>query len=212
MPGIPAFLFVLPAAICAAPFVIPAMHMKENHLPYSIGRILDELEKYPGVLVEITGGEPLQQKGVYPLFEQLLAAGRSILLETNGSISLENVPEDVVKIMDMKCPGSGMHEKMNFDNFDFMDPKDEIKFVISSREDYSWAAQLVSSYDLHKRSTVTFSPVISRLPPDKLAGWILDDRLPVRLQAPASHHYLARQDKRLLNISNVYLGISRIIH
>ena len=149
---------------------------------YSIGRIVDELEKYPGVLVEITGGEPLQQKGIYPLFEQLLAAGRSILLETNGSISLENVPEDVVKIMDMKCPGSGMHEKMNFDNFDFMYPKDEIKFVISSREDYSWAAQLVRSYDLHKKSTVTFSPVISRLPPDKLAEWILDDRLPVRIR------------------------------
>jgi len=153
-----------------------------EHLPYSIGQILDELGKYPGVLVEITGGEPLQQKGVYSLFEKLLAAGRSILLETNGSISLENVPKEVIKIMDMKCPGSGMHEKMNFDNFDFMNPKDEIKFVLSSREDYSWATQLVNSYNLHKKSTVTFSPVTSILPPATLAEWILDDRLPVRLR------------------------------
>jgi len=149
---------------------------------YSISQILAELQKYPGVLVEITGGEPLLQESVYPLFEQLLTTERSVLLETNGSLSLESVPEDVVKIMDMKCPASGMHEKMNFDNFRFMAPKDEIKFVISSREDYNWATQLVSSYDLHKKTTVTFSPVIGSLPPEKLAAWILEDRLPVRLR------------------------------
>ena len=149
---------------------------------YSISQILAELQKYPGVLVEITGGEPLLQESVYPLFEQLLTTERSVLLETNGSLSLKSVPEDVVKIMDMKCPDSGMHEKMNFDNFRFMAPKDEIKFVISSREDYNWATQLVSSYDLHKKTTVTFSPVIGSLPPEKLAAWILEDRLPVRLR------------------------------
>ena len=82
----------------------------------------------------------------------------------------------------MKCPGSGMHEKMVFDNFRFMGPKDEIKFVISSREDYNWAKQLVSSYDLHNLTTVTFSPVISLLPPASLATWILDDRLRARLR------------------------------
>ena len=153
-----------------------------KHLSYPISRILAELAKYPGVLVEITGGEPLLQKGVYPLFEQLLAAGRSVLLETNGSLSLEGVPHDVIKIMDMKCPGSGMHEKMNFDNFAFLEPKDEVKFVISSREDYNWAAQLVSSYGLHNEATVTFSPVTSILQPAALAEWILADRLPVRLR------------------------------
>lgn len=153
-----------------------------EHLPYSIRRILSELEKYPGVLVEITGGEPLLQENVYPLFEHLLADGRTVLLETNGSLSLENVPAEVVKIMDMKCPGSGMHEKMFFDNFGFMNPQDEIKFVLSSREDYNWAKDLVSSCDLHHRTTVTFSPVTSSMPPTKLAGWILDDRLPVRLR------------------------------
>jgi 7-carboxy-7-deazaguanine synthase len=153
-----------------------------EHQPYSMEQILAELEKYPGIMVEITGGEPLLQEAVYPLFEQLLATDRIVLLETNGSISLEKVPENIVKIMDVKCPGSSMHEKMNFDNFGFINQKDEIKFVISSRADYLWAKQLVSTYDLPTRTTVTFSPVTSQIAPAELAGWILDDLLPVRLR------------------------------
>jgi 7-carboxy-7-deazaguanine synthase len=153
-----------------------------EHQVYAVSRVLEELQKYPGVLVEITGGEPLLQQGVYPLMAQLLAAGRTVLLETNGSLGLEAVPRQVVKIMDVKCPGSSMHEKMNFANFNLLDPKDEIKFVISSREDYNWAAGLVGSYNLPDRATVTFSPVTSRLEPARLAAWILDDRLPVRLR------------------------------
>ena len=152
------------------------------HQSYTISRILADLEKYPGVLVEITGGEPLLQEGVYSLIDELLALDRTVLLETNGSLSLENVPQGVVKIMDMKCPGSGMHEKMNFDNFTFMSPKDEIKFVISTQEDYTWATGLVSSYGLPDMATVTFSPVTARLTPEILAAWILADRLPVRLR------------------------------
>jgi 7-carboxy-7-deazaguanine synthase len=153
-----------------------------EHQSYSMEQILAELEKYPGIMVEITGGEPLLQEGVYPLFEQLLATDRIVLLETNGSISLEKVPENIVKIMDVKCPGSSMHEKMNFDNFGFINQKDEIKFVISSRADYIWAKELVSTYDLPTRTTVTFSPVTSQIAPAELAGWILDDLLPVRLR------------------------------
>lgn len=153
-----------------------------GHQSYSINQILAELEKYPGVMVEITGGEPLLQETVYPLFEQLLATDRIVLLETNGSLSLEKVPENIVKIMDVKCPGSSMHEKMDFANFGFITPQDEIKFVISSRADYIWAKQLVSTYDLPARATVTFSPVTSQIAPAELAGWILDDLLPVRLR------------------------------
>ena len=153
-----------------------------EHQSYSMEQILAELEKYPGIMVEITGGEPLLQEAVYPLFEQLLATDRIVLLETNGSLSLEKVPENIVKIMDVKCPGSSMHKKMNFDNFEFITPQDEIKFVISSRADYIWAKQLISNYDLPTRTTVTFSPVTSRLAPAELASWILDDLLPVRLR------------------------------
>ena len=155
---------------------------EENHPLISISRILADLKKYPGVLVEITGGEPLLQEGVYPLFEQLLAADRIVLLETNGSLSLENVPPGVIKIMDMKCPGSSMHEKMNFDNFGFLGPQDEIKFVIGSRDDYDWAQKLVASYALKNLATITFSPVTNNLTAATLAEWILDDRLPVRLR------------------------------
>ncbi len=94
---------------------------EEEHQSYSISRILAELNKYPGVMVEITGGEPLLQKNVYPLFDQLLATGRIVLLETNGSLRLDNVPEKVVKIMDVKCPDSAMHKKMDFNNFEFIE-------------------------------------------------------------------------------------------
>jgi len=152
------------------------------HQSYTLGRILAELEKYPGVLVEITGGEPLLQEGVYPLFSELLAAGRKVLLETNGSLSMAQVPREVVKIVDMKCPGSGMHEKMDLANFALLEPNDEVKFVVCSREDFLWAAELVDRHDLARRTTVTFSPVTSRLEPATLAAWILADRLPVRLR------------------------------
>ncbi len=155
---------------------------EEDHPLFSISQIFAELKKFPGAIVEITGGEPLLQKGVYPLLEKLLAADRTVLLETNGSLSLADIPEDVVKIMDMKCPDSGMHEQMDFNNFDFLNQKDEIKFVLNSKDDYKWAVQLVSEYDLQNLATVTFSPVASRLPPVSLAAWILEDHLPVRLR------------------------------
>jgi len=153
-----------------------------GHKPYSVSQILATLERYPGVLVEVTGGEPLLQKGVYPLFNALLETGRTVLLETNGSISLSEVPADVVKILDLKCPGSGMHEKMDFANLEYMGPRDEIKFVMGSRDDYYWALDVLAAYSLQDVATVTFSPVISQLPPHRLAGWMLADRLPVRLR------------------------------
>jgi len=151
-------------------------------LTYPVSRILEELGKYPDVLVEITGGEPLLQEGVYPLFAELLASGRKVLLETNGSISLGRVPREVVKIMDLKCPSSSMHDKMNLGNLKFLNPDDEIKFVIATRDDYNWAKQLISKHGLHRSAIVTFSPVTASLKPAELAGWILNDRLPVRLR------------------------------
>jgi 7-carboxy-7-deazaguanine synthase len=149
---------------------------------YTASQILAEMENYPGVLVEVTGGEPLLQEGVYPLFNELLKADRTVLLETNGSISLAEVPAEVVKILDMKCPGSGMHEKMDFDNFAFLHAKDEIKFVMGSWDDYDWARNVLSTYGLEDLATVTFSPVTSLLPPTRLAEWMLADRLPARLR------------------------------
>jgi 7-carboxy-7-deazaguanine synthase len=153
-----------------------------KHSSYSISKILHELENYPGVIVEITGGEPLLQKNVYPLFDALLSRNRTVLLETNGSINLGEVPPAVVKVLDIKCPGSGMHEKMDFSNFAFLNPKDEIKFVIGSRDDYEYACDIISVYKLQELTILTFSPVTSLLPPSILADWILADLLPVRLR------------------------------
>ena len=153
-----------------------------EHNSYSVNQILAKLENYPGVPVEVTGGEPLLQRGVYPLFDALLGTGRTVLLETNGSISLSEVPADVVKILDLKCPGSGMHEKMDFTNLEYLGPRDEIKFVMGSRDDYIWALDVLASYSLQDMATVTFSPVTSLLPPPLLAEWMLADCLPVRLR------------------------------
>jgi 7-carboxy-7-deazaguanine synthase len=155
---------------------------EEDHPLMDISQIIKEAEKYPGAIVEVTGGEPLLQEGVYTLLEKLLSGGRTVLIETNGSISLRDVPEEVFKIMDIKCPGSGMHEHMVFDNFNFLSPKDEIKFVISSRDDYDWAVRLAREYNLQLLATITFSPVAKELSPKILAEWILQDQLPVRLQ------------------------------
>ena len=180
--GYPCFFIRLAGCNLRCTYCDTRYAYEEEHVSYSLSQILGEMEEYPGVPVEVTGGEPLLQKGVYPLFDELLAAGRTVLLETNGSISLAEVPAAVVKILDMKCPGSGMHEKMNLNNFTFLGPKDEIKFVMGSREDYDWAKDVVAAYRLQDLATVTFSPVTTLLPPSMLADWMLADCLSVRLQ------------------------------
>ncbi|OGQ96019.1 MAG: radical SAM protein [Deltaproteobacteria bacterium RIFOXYD12_FULL_57_12] len=139
-------------------------------------------DRYPGALVEITGGEPLLQENVYPLLSGLLATGRTVLLETNGSVSLARVPAEVIKIMDLKCPESGMHDRMLLDNFQYLAASDEIKFVISSREDYDWAVRMIKEHDLARLTKLLFSPNKARLRPALLADWLLADQMPVRLQ------------------------------
>jgi len=153
---------------------------------HTVDALLDMTAAHPAALVEITGGEPLLQKNVYPLMERLTAAGRTVLLETNGSMSLAEVPAPVIKIMDIKCPGSGMHDRMDFNNLHYLSRrkrlKDEIKFVISSRQDYDWAVRILKKYALHRKAAVLFSPVTADMEPATLAELILADELPVRLQ------------------------------
>ena len=129
----------------------------------SIPEILAFTEEYPGFPVEITGGEPLIQEGAIPLMAELLAAGRKVLLETNGSISLNDVPTGVIRIMDVKCPDSGMAEHLLQENFQLLNPADELKFVLSSRADYEWAAETVKGLPgggertIHSSSSFTLS-------------------------------------------------------
>ena len=148
----------------------------------SIGQTLKDIKNFGINLVEITGGEPLMQEDVYPLMEELLENGYKVMLETGGSLSLGKVPRDVIKILDFKCPGSGEHKKNNLDNLKLLAPHDEIKFVILDRRDYEWSRDLIKKHKINETSPILFSPVYGKLELKKMVKWILEDRLPVRLQ------------------------------
>ena len=141
-------------------------------------------------LVEITGGEPLLQDDVYPLMAELRDRGLTVLVETGGHIRVDRVPEGVVKIIDVKCPGSGESARNHWPNLDLLATADQVKFVIRDRADYDFARNVVSRHALPaKCSAVLFSPVHDVLPPADLASWILADKLAVRLQLQV-HKYI----------------------
>jgi 7-carboxy-7-deazaguanine synthase len=141
-------------------------------------------------VVEITGGEPLLQKDVYPLMVRLLEEGRTVLLETGGHRSIDDVPAGVIRVIDVKCPGSGESDKNHWPNLDRLRSTDEVKFVIRDRADYDYARDVVNRQSLIGRcAAVLFSPVHGVLDPKSLAEWILADRLGVRLQLQA-HKYI----------------------
>jgi 7-carboxy-7-deazaguanine synthase len=156
----------------------------------TIDDVLARVAAYGCDLVEITGGEPLLQSDVYPLMQQLLASGKTVMVETGGHRSIKDVPADVIRIMDVKCPGSGESAKNHWENLDLLTPRDEVKFVIRDRSDYEFAKDLVVRHSLLDRTAaVLFSPVHGVLPAKDLAAWILADKLPVRLQLQA-HKYI----------------------
>jgi 7-carboxy-7-deazaguanine synthase len=149
----------------------------------TVDDVIEEVERYDCRLVEITGGEPLLQEDVYPLMEQLLARGRTVLLETGGHRSIERVPRGVVRIVDVKCPGSGEAERNHWPNIDALSSHDEVKFVIKDRADYEYAVDVVRRYHLASRcAAVLLSPVTGVMDPRKLSEWMLADQVPARLQ------------------------------
>ena len=148
-------------------------------------------------LVEITGGEPLLQKDTPLLVRGLLDEGRTVLIETNGSVSIEDIDRRAVVILDVKTPGSGMSGKTDFSNFDLIKPTDEIKFVICGREDYEWAKEILSRYGLTEKARILFSAAIGMLAPSDLARWIIDDRLDVRLNVQI-HKFIFGPDERMV--------------
>jgi len=162
----------------------------------TIDAVLARVDEYGCDLVEITGGEPLLQPDVYPLMQRLLEEGRTVMLETGGHRSVEQVPAGVIRVIDVKCPGSGEADKNHWPNLEQLRAADEVKFVIVDRADYEYARGVVARYDLADRSAaVLFSPAHGVLPPKTLAEWILGDRLPVRLQLQA-HKYIWGADVR----------------
>ena len=141
-------------------------------------------------VVEVTGGEPLLQADVYPLMQRLLDAGKTVLIETGGHRSIAGVPPGVVRIMDVKCPGSGESERNDWTNLHHLTKADEVKFVIADRTDYEFARDVVQREGLlNKVNAVLFSPVHGELDPKLLSEWVIADRLPVRVQLQV-HKYI----------------------
>ena len=156
----------------------------------SVDEVVEKVDTYGCDVVEITGGEPLLQKDVYPLMRRLLEDGRTVMLETGGHLSVEEVPEGVIRVIDVKCPGSGEAEKVHWPNLERLRPSDELKFVIKDRADYEFARSVVIDRGLAGRcAAIHFSPVHGVQDARQLAEWILADRLPVRLQLQV-HKYI----------------------
>src|SRR5215212_6064749 len=149
----------------------------------SVDEVVAAVEAHASPLVEITGGEPLLQEDVYPLIDRLLASGRTVMLETGGHRPTTRVPPAVLKIVDVKCPGSGEAAKNDWSNLSRLEPHDEVKFVIQDRADYDFARDVIARYDLPSRAAaVLMSPVHGVLDPRILSEWMLADHLPARLQ------------------------------
>lgn len=149
---------------------------------FTVDEILNEVRKFGCKLVEVTGGEPLVQEESLKLMKRLCDEGYFVMLETGGSLPIENIDKRVMIIMDLKCPSSGMLKKNNYDNITFLKPTDEIKFVIGSREDYEWSKEIINKYNLTGLCAILFSVVFGQLEPLILVGWILEDKLDVRFQ------------------------------
>jgi 7-carboxy-7-deazaguanine synthase len=140
-------------------------------------------------LVEITGGEPLLQKGIYPLTDALLKSRHTVMIETSGAIDVSRLDPRVIKIMDLKCPGSGESDRNLWSNLAHLSARDEVKFVLADRADYEWARATIRARDLGGRvNAILMSPVFGVLDPADLAKWILEDRVPVRLQIQIHKH------------------------
>ncbi len=130
----------------------------------------------------VTGGEPLLQEEAFPLVKALLDRGQEVLVETNGTIPLSRIDPRAVKIMDVKCPGSGEHGKTLWDNFRHLTGRDEVKFVVSSEEDYRYAREIAGRFRGEVRWGTLFSPACGEISPETLAGWMVGDGLDARLQ------------------------------
>lgn len=160
--------------------------------------IVEEVRKLGLPLVEVTGGEPLAHKGCGALLTRLCDEGYTVLLETSGAYDVAALDRRVIKILDIKCPGSGMDAKNLWGNLDKLEPKDEIKFVLLDRTDYDWAREIIKRYPaLRDGRPVLFSPVHGRLDPGQLGEWVIADKLPVRVQIQL-HKYMWPGKTRLV--------------
>lgn len=162
---------------------------------FSIEQLIEETGKYNCGLVEITGGEPLMQNDANPLMTRLCDDGKEVLLETGGSLPINEVDERVHIIMDLKCPSSKMERKNLYENISFLKPNDEVKFVIGDRQDYDWTKEKIKEYEIDKKANVLISPVFGEIEPEKIVNWMLEDNLNARFQLQ-THKYIWEPDRR----------------
>lgn len=148
----------------------------------TVPQIMEQVRRHPTKYVCLTGGEPLGQRGIYPLMDILIAEGKTVSLETSGSFSVADVPAAVIKILDLKCPESGECDANLMSNLQHLTPRDEVKFVIASRQDFEWAKTVCDTNDLTGRCSVLFSPVTGKLSPALLAEWVLEEGVPATMQ------------------------------
>jgi 7-carboxy-7-deazaguanine synthase len=150
----------------------------------TLDEVLAEVERLGAPLVEITGGEPLEQDGIYPLASTLCDRGYAVLVETGGHVPVGRVDPRVIKVVDVKCPGSGMESRNDLENLRLLGPKDEVKFVVANRGDFLWAEEFVGKHALDEKHTVLISPVFegreSRIAPE-VAEWVRDSKRKLRL-------------------------------
>ncbi len=170
----------------------------------SVEEVIGAVENLGCNLVEITGGEPLLQKDVCTLADRLLRKKYQVLVETNGSLDIDLLPYGTIRIMDIKCPDSGMSDKMDWDNIRRLKPTDEVKFVISSRMDYEWAKEVIERYGLTGGRTdipvcpVLISPTFGSLEPKEIAEWLLEDNSKARLQLQIHKYIWSPVDNEVL--------------
>ena len=147
-----------------------------------IPEIMAKIKQWNCNLVEVTGGEPLFQDECIDLLNELTNQNYEVLLETGGSLSISDVPIEIIKIVDFKCPSSGMEKKNLWSIVNDLQPHDEVKFVIGDREDFDWAKEMLNKYSLNEKCSILFSPTFGKIDPSLIVEWILEGDIPVRMQ------------------------------
>lgn len=161
----------------------------------SFEQIHSAIAKYPCKLVEVTGGEPMEQEEIVEFLQSLLERDYEVLMETGGHVDLSKVPSSVHKIMDVKCPGSRMHKQNKYENFQWLDSDDEVKFVVLDRQDFDFCLDVIKEHNLQRKCEILLSPVHGKLAPEKLVEWTLSEGLQARFQLQI-HKYIWSAETR----------------
>ncbi len=186
--GLPAFFIRLTGCNLRCRYC-DTIYAYEGGQELAVTDLLEAAGDFPARLVLVTGGEPLLQEDTLPLLAGLAEAGFEVCLETNGSRPIDRVDARVHRILDLKCPGSGMTGENYWQNLEWLTPRDEVKFVISDHDDFLWAVEMIRDHSLAGRLPLLISPVFGQVPAQEAAAWILESRLPLRLNLQL-HKYL----------------------